>query len=71
MQPSYPDRNNVAKQPLPTGEHDAERMSGLERAARIADLKDKMLTCLEELDRLQLVYPANYLCHAIEMLDED
>ena len=46
------------------------RLSALERAARIADVKDRMASCLEELDRLQLSYAANHLCHAIEIIDE-
>ena len=45
-------------------------VSALERAARIADVKDRMASCLEELDRLQLIYAATHLCHAIETIEE-
>jgi hypothetical protein len=45
-------------------------LNALERAARIADVKDRMTSCLEELDRLQLVYAANHLCHAIEIIED-
>jgi len=41
----------------------------LDRAARIADLKEKLTTCLEEMDRLELLRAGNYLSHAIAILD--
>jgi hypothetical protein len=60
----------VPTEPSPGGEAVGD-LSDLERAARIADVKDRMASCLEELDRLRLVYSANHLCHAIETIDED
>jgi len=59
----------MPEQSLPPGEA-AGPMSALERAARIADVKDRMASCLEELDRLQLPYAANHLCHAIEIIED-
>lgn len=64
------DRMYVPKEPLPSGGA-LGHLSSLERAARIADIKDKMVACLEELDRLELPYAANYLSHAIAMLEHD
>ena len=68
MQPLRVDRNLVAEQSLPgeAGGH----LGALERAACIADVKDRMISCLEELDRLQLGYAANHLCHAIEVIPD-
>lgn len=68
MQRSRLDWIFVAKQPLPTGKASAS-LDPLDRAARIADVKDKMIACLEELDRLQIVYAANYLSHAIALVE--
>ena len=69
MQRSCPERSHVPEKPLPSGDA-AGALSALERAARIADVKDRMASCLEELDRLQLVYAANHLCHAIETITD-
>lgn len=69
MQRSCPERIYEPKDPLPSGEA-AGDINPLDRAARIADVKDRMLGCLEELDRLQLAYAANYLCHAIELVED-
>jgi len=69
MQRSCPERKFVPEKPLPQGEA-AGSLSALDRAARVADVKDRMRSCLEELDRLQLVYAANHLCHAIEMIED-
>lgn len=69
MKRSCPEWIDVPKEPPGPGEP-AGALSALERAARIADVKDKMASCLEELDRLQLVYAANHLCHAIETIDD-
>lgn len=69
MKRSCPQWIDVPKEPPAPGE--ARRaLSALERAARIADVKDRMVSCLEELDRLQLLYAANHLCHAIETIDD-
>lgn len=68
MQPICLDRMFVPKQPLPSGAAPGP-LSALERAARIADIRDKMAGCLEEIDRLGLQYAANHLSHAIAMLD--
>lgn len=43
----------------------------LERAARVADVKDRMIACLEELDRLELAYTAIHLSHAIGIIDDE
>lgn len=69
MQRSCPERHCLPAKPLRTAEA-AGALSALDRAARIADVKDRMLSCLEELDRLQLVYAANHLCHAIEITED-
>ena len=69
MQRSCLEPIDVPKDPSPRGEPLGE-LSALERAARIADVKERMASCLEELDRLQLVYPANHLCHAIETMED-
>jgi len=46
-------------------------MSALDRAARIADTRAKLVACLEELDRLQLLRAGNYLSHAIAIIDTE
>lgn len=62
------DWNFVAKQSLPAGPHaDGAK---LERAAKIADIRDRMALCLEELDKLDLPYAGNHLSHAIALLDD-
>lgn len=60
----------MVKESLSTGKTSSS-LHSLERAARIADVKDKMVSCLEELDRLQISYAANYLSHAIEILEDE
>lgn len=69
MKRSCPERIDVPNQPSPPSEA-PRSLSALDRAARIADVKERMASCLEELDRLQLVYAANHLCHAIETIEE-
>jgi len=69
MQPSCPERIDLPDERSPGGQAAGE-LSALERGARIADVKERMERCLEELDRLQLVYSANHLCHAIETMEE-
>ena len=65
-----PSRDRFRNQPGVPTEPPCDPAQSLERAARIADVKDRMIGCLEELDRLGLPYAANYLCHAIEIIPE-
>jgi len=70
MERSRLDPIPAAKEPSPADEA-GEQLGPLERAARIADIKDRMMACLDELDRLGLRVPGNYLSHAIALCDED
>lgn len=70
MHPLRLDWNFVAKEPEPSGEP-PDGLTALERAARIADVKDRLITCLEELDRLNLSYAAIYLSHALAFVDDE
>lgn len=69
MQRSCHERNHAPETPLPRTEA-LVPLGALDRAARVADVRDRMLACLEELDRLQLSYAANHLCHAIEIIED-
>jgi hypothetical protein len=69
MKRSCPERHYLPEEPQPPA-RPAGALHDLERAARIADIKDRMTACLEELDRLELVYAANHLCHAIESIKD-
>ena len=60
----------MAKHPL-TAQPSVDDSRLLERAAKLADIRDRMMSCLEELDRLDLPYAANYRSHAIALVDKE